>query len=87
MERCERLKDFRGLERWCSRLHYFSRCFTICSVKTEVFIEQSSQIESSTNNAEKLAGLYAAASEPSVRFARILGLLDELEQASEQSTP
>ena len=50
---------------------------TICHAKTEVFLEQATQMREGRNDPDKLAAVYAKASRPAVRFARILGLADQ----------
>jgi hypothetical protein len=82
----EDFQDRRGLELLSSEHHCFSRNLTICSVKGEVLLEQASQVIQGKSDAVKIAKAYAYASEPAVRFARLLGIVDALTTGKQMGT-
>eukprot|EP00523_Entomoneis_sp_CCMP467_P019952 CAMPEP_0168860330 /NCGR_PEP_ID=MMETSP0727-20121128/17309_1 /TAXON_ID=265536 /ORGANISM="Amphiprora sp., Strain CCMP467" /LENGTH=261 /DNA_ID=CAMNT_0008915225 /DNA_START=283 /DNA_END=1068 /DNA_ORIENTATION=- len=73
----------RGLERWTSRSHLFSRCVQMLRVKSEVTLAQaqaslngSGSGSSCDEEAATIAAACQEASAPSVRFAQLLGRVD-----------
>ena len=66
----------RGLERWSWFHHMYSRCVSIVNVRTEVMLEQASQLIKGESEPERLAQVYREASSQSVQYARVLGLAD-----------
>jgi hypothetical protein len=62
----------RGLERWSSRDHYRARGLFLLCCKTAFFLEQSRQIMLGIRDPVQLALIYRTASQPAVRFARLL---------------
>lgn len=68
----------RGMERFSSRTHAFSRALSVIQVKSEVFLHQAQQTRQQTSDDEALARACTAASAPAARFARMLGQIDEL---------
>lgn len=66
----------RGLERWSSTQHSILRSMTILQVKSEVLLEQTSQILSGRFDPSRLAQASLEASKSSQQFAQLLGLAD-----------
>jgi len=67
----------RGLERWSSSLHSTFRSSKIVEVRTAVFLEQSKQVLSTQHNPKKIAIASENASSSSLRFAQLLGSVDQ----------
>lgn len=66
----------RGLER-LSKNHAVSRSIQVCSVKSAVLLEQTSQYLDGVNDAERLAHASRMISRPSQNFAQMLAMADE----------
>ena len=66
----------RGLER-LSKNHAVSRSIQVCSVKTAVLVEQSTQYLEGVQDPERLARVSRIASRPSQNFAIFLATADE----------
>lgn len=68
---------FRGLEVYGSDQHCFSRSVTRHWAISEVLVEQSRQTLCGQKDNGKIAAMCSKASARAVRFARVLGSLDE----------
>jgi hypothetical protein len=66
----------RGLER-LSKGHSLSRNIQVCSVKSAVLLEQSSQFLEGIQDPERLAQASLMASRPSLKFAHFLAMADQ----------
>ena len=66
----------RGLER-LSRQHAISRSMQVCSVKSAVLLEQTSQYLDGVQDPERLARASRMASQPSQHFAQMLAMADQ----------
>jgi hypothetical protein len=68
----------RGPERWSSLTHYRTRAIQTLACKTNLFIEQSSQLLEDKRDDEKLAALYRSSSQASALFAQVVGMADRI---------